>query len=264
MKGLEKEFSEPGGNRWDNIIPKVESRPGENLNFLELKERAEIIRELAMRVAPWWEERMGNRADPLGGKQHYSRQLADFVTFIGQQKDLLDILLEDAKNQSKYVERPMIKLLDGNDIFPTVSFEGYGDHWSNPIKTPDVWSLGWRTKVEQLEGTEIHDHFDSEAGVYVYKGRVLETVYKFDKNEWIELPARLKVQKSVRELTEEEALPIGAPYIHLVEAHPEEPASFTIHGYFPALKGMNMFKLGEGELILEDSWRADEQYNPPK
>lgn len=263
MRGMRFEAA-PRQSRWHEITPKAERRPQvEKLNKAEFERRQELVRELVDRVAPWWEERMAQNADPSGKSKHGSlaRQIANFVAYIGTQRDLLDQIVADAMEGEKYLERPMIKLMDGNEIFPSVALEGWGEHWGEVplLNTPDVWSLGWRTKGEQLEGTEIHDHFDSEAGVHVYRGRVEETVYTFPEKAWREGEKELPLKKAVRELKEGESVPIRAPYIHLVKAHPKEPASFTIHGYFPELSGMNMFEEKDGLLVLTDTWRADEE-----
>ena len=48
---------------------------------------------------------------------------------------------------------------------------------------PDIWLLGWRRRDGVSEGTDIHDHCDSEAGIYVLRGAVNEEIYAFDPRD---------------------------------------------------------------------------------
>jgi len=87
-----------------------------------------------------------------------------------------------------------------------------------------VWAIEWDNN-----GTEIHDHVNSQAGIHVLRGEALEE--RFLPPSPIPLKRILKEGQSVG-LS-------GLPYVHRISGN----KSITIHIYSPPLKEMTKYQL---------------------
>jgi len=131
----------------------------------------------------------------------------------------LRMITEDFDNKAVYPERPMIQLSGQNEGEPT------------------TWLLGWRAG----EATPIHDHGDSQAGIYVFEGAISEHIY-VPHVELEHIGDESPYRMVVRELLEGSTVRITSPYVHLFtktcEGHDCVHAT-TIHCYWPRLMMMN-------------------------
>lgn len=125
---------------------------------------------------------------------------------------------------------------------------------------PTVWALGWGNG----EGTDIHDHAESSAGIHVLRGSVTEKVYLAPKNtDYIgdsKKEAGIDVREHEHDVGSGSTMTIPAPYIHEVSGHMPDfnSKAITVHAYYPPLKSMNYFtKDAKGNLHHDGDWDED-------
>ncbi|MBI4433365.1 hypothetical protein HY632_01185 [Candidatus Uhrbacteria bacterium] len=149
-------------------------------------------------------------------------------------------MTKDFPDREKYPALPAVKLLEGCDG-----------------KYPDIWMLGWRGEEGEVDGTDIHDHMDSEVAILVHEGDVQEEVLAFDAEEWKQGAASMSFHRAERTLKEGSLLTIGAPYLHLVRGRPGQRLAVTIHGYYPPLDAMQWFEIRGGQLVKGGEWHEN-------
>src|SRR3989344_4485170 len=109
----------------------------------ERQEREKIISEIEVFCRQWIEE---NVVD----EEITKKTLGQMMEFLGENPEsgkLIEKITRTFDNRERFIERPAIKMLGGEN-------------------EPVIWLLGWRNG----EGTPIHDHGNSEAGVHILKG----------------------------------------------------------------------------------------------
>ena len=184
------------------------------------------------------------------------------VTFRGRHAaaDLMDAL---SKNYGKELE-DLIDNIDPSQR-PTVLL-----HKGDEAKgVPTTWLLGW----SEQQGTDIHDHLDSEVGIHVLRGVVTERVYscprgctapretaKNAKEEGI------PVNEHERDLRAGSSIGLKAPYVHEVfgTAKDAKKRDITVHGYYPPLDTMTYYKYdsAKGRLIYDGEWTEGVEPSP--
>lgn len=98
--------------------------------------------------------------------------------------------------------------------------------------------IGWMPGQESF----IHDHYGSNGAVKVFEGSVTETRYSFDEDHLLRVD-------SVSEASPGGILGVGDPEIHkLNNTSADSEKAVTIHVYAPPLVGLNVYKLGSGEV----------------
>jgi hypothetical protein len=106
-----------------------------------------------------------------------------------------------------------------------------------------VWLLAWPL---EHPGTEIHDHGNSRAAVYVVSGSVKETVYTRQGNPHL------------RNLPEGRFVSLPATWIHKFEdQHDTGRMALTLHFYSPPLARMDFYVEQDGSLTPTGQWRRD-------
>ena len=220
-------------------LPPTEKEPavkkGVGLTPEELIERDGIIKTIDEIVKNWVKETTSEE------EGFNTDKMAKLVKHLGiEYGNLLDSIIDKFSDPTKYPDRPGVKIVEGN------------------TQTPDIWLLGWREKDKDIEMTDIHDHLNSEAAVYVYKGNVHEIIYAIDKEQWYKDNSELDFQIAARGLMQESTITIEAPYIHLVCGKPDQQCGVTIHAYYPPLKEMNFFEEKDGKLVKTGHWKEDD------
>lgn len=160
--------------------------------------------------------------------------LVGLARFIGTNfRSVLDEIAAPCFSQRKlFVQIPAIKLY---------GCDGVGDF------VPDVWMMVWRKGIDQPEGTDIHDHGNSHAGIYLVRGAVSEYVYRVDREEWMNGrdPLRITGIES-RHMKEGDTLRIFAPYIHrMMVDHATEGYGIHAYGDPPLDSQISYVKTGE-------------------
>ena len=171
----------------------------------------------------------------LNGAEPTRNDLSSMARYLGaEHADKVNAIIKDFDDYSKYPERPAVRL--------TVGGQG----------VPDVWLLGWRENEKGLEATPIHDHGNSEAGVYVHKGAVNERIFAINKAEVGQ--GEIEFREVDRGL-DGSAITINAPYLHDIGAQKGAGTSVTIHAYYPPLNEMNFYEIKGSKLIKSGSWK---------
>lgn len=138
-----------------------------------------------------------------------------------------------------------------------------GDH---KMAVPTVWLLGWST----FEGTDIHDHKTSCAGISVVRGEVSDKLYLTMPGADFVATAQqdegLFALSSERGLREGSTITVPSPYIHEMFGHSriKEQKDITVHAYWPPLESMNYFKRVDGKedkLFYAGTWNVDGEYD---
>lgn len=207
-----------------------------------MQERDRIIKELTDIVDEWIEKNIPKHENIT------TRRLGKLVRYLGvEHKAEIDKIVSMYSDHKTCPVRPSIRI--GNGVEDGI----------DGLRRPDIWLLLWRCPV--LEGarspeeTDIHDHLDSEVGVYVHKGEIEEEVYVFDRNKWKNGEERLRFQTVTRELGEGSTMSIPAPYVHLVRGVSDQDLSVSIHAYYPPLDEMNLFEKRGDELVRVGHWK---------
>jgi hypothetical protein len=98
-----------------------------------------------------------------------------------------------------------------------------------------VWAIEWEDN-----GTEIHDHLDSQVGIHVLRGNITE--------EHFEPPSAFS---SPRVLSEGKSVGLdGTPYVHRISG----TKGISIHIYSPPLKEMTYYEIENAELAPKGRW----------
>lgn len=195
----------------------------------EIEDRNECISEIKDIVDAWIR---------LTGVTNWQQwDLSSLVRYLGQHcTNTIDRLLTVCYDRNKYLDRPCVLIYNGCGQTPM----------------PDIWLLVWRKGNEGPEGTDIHDHNDSEVGIYVYKGAVREKIHVFKIRDYKLVKTFngvLPFRQVERWAKEGSSLTIGSPYIHTVEGCPAIDMSVTIHAYYPPLDEMVLFR-EEGNVLV--------------
>jgi phage gp29-like protein len=174
-------------------------------------------------------------------------KLMELSKYLGTQyKDEVDAITRDFNDSSKYSVRPVVHLGGGPG-------------------TPDIYILGWRERTAldmnsgipaaMIEGTQIHDHGPSEAGIYIHKGNIDEHIYAFAPSEFG--GNELHYHTVDRSLGQGSSVAIQSPYIHDFFAPPTDSGlSVSIHSYYPPLKDMSYYKpAAKGLLTKVGHWK---------
>ncbi len=103
-------------------------------------------------------------------------------------------------------------------------------------------------------GTEVHDHGDSKACVYVVDGTIKETVYNTHGKTAVNL------------LEKEQVLELDVPYIHKFECADDcKERAFSLHLYSPPLEFIQFYKRDGEQLAMprevSGQWKYEEE-NP--
>lgn len=207
----------------------------ENLGPEESQERQANLEKITESINAWIKEHIPE------GETLTRERLGNLVKFLSNERRAeIDEIIKLCPDRAKYVDRPAIKLYDGE--------QG---------RSPDIWLLGWRDIPEEQEAeqTSIHDHVDSEAAFHVFRGGINETVFAINKGEYGENNSSLNFQLSERGFQEGSTATIGAPYIHIVSGIPNQELAVTIHAYYPPLEEMNFYEIKGDKLIKTGSWQ---------
>jgi cysteine dioxygenase type I len=182
----------------------------------------ELVEFLHSHIAEWCDSNTIHEKWP----RKSCAELAQWVAKVGGAA--LKLITSDFDNKALYPDRPMIQL------------SGFED------KEPTTWLLGWRAG----EATPIHDHGDSQAGIFVFEGAVSEHIY-VPMSELDNIGDESPYRMVVRELLEGSTVRITSPYIHLFqktcEGHDCVHAT-TIHCYYPRLQMMNYLTVNGDEM----------------
>lgn len=198
-----------------------------NLTDEELKTRQKHIDALSSAASDWLAKNTDGTPD--------MKELAKLSRYLGEKhKDDVDAIVNVFEDRKKYINRPSVhvKVKDG----------------------PDIYLLGWRDTKSDIEGTEIHDHGPTQAGVYVHKGTVVERIFGVRKADWKNENA-IPFKAVDRDLKQGGAISVTAPYIHEVYDKSDDQLGVTIHSYYPPLKHMNFYKVKGNNLIKSGTWK---------
>lgn len=129
--------------------------------------------------------------------------------------------------------------------------DGYGD------MIPDVWLMVWRHSP--LEGTTIHDHAISAAGIYMVKGEVTELRYDLADNEaWWAHNDPLAIRNIAKtRLYPGDTVRVQVPYIHRMIDHHIDGCS--VHSYYPPLDSQSSYLHVGDSLYKGDTWAEDQK-----
>lgn len=110
---------------------------------------------------------------------------------------------------------------------------------------PTLWLLGWT----ESHGTEIHDHAESQVGLTILRGRIVENIYDLSGK-----------RTNSRILNAREAIAAGTPYIHEVHgtAKSLELPDVSLHAYWPPLRTQTLFKPEGSTIVQSGCWHDDE------
>lgn len=205
----------------------LKNNPNENLSQAELKDRNEIRERLTGVAKEWLSKQEGDIDRKRLGL--LSRYLSD------NHADDLEAISKYFTDTDKYVGRCTVHLVVGDD------------------KTPDVWLLGWRDGRQ--EGTEVHDHGPSEAGVYVHAGNVAEEIFAIDRADAGKDVMDYRAVE--RGLGQGSTAHIAAPYIHEIHNDNDNELSVTVHAYYPPLDKMTFYNQQGGKLVRKGEWNED-------
>ena len=207
-----------------------EGSPG-SLTPEEMKDRNKVIHFLEDLGRDWMDHR-------TGGDPPTRQDLSDLGRYLGEKYgQYVDVLVKDFDDYQKYPERPAVHLVIGEK------------------NVPDVWLLGWRESRLGLEATPIHDHGQSEAGIYVHKGAVNERIFAIDKKEFGK--NTIEFREVDRGLDAKSAVSINAPYLHDIGAQKGAGTSVTIHSYYPPLNDMGFYEVQGSKLVKSGTWKED-------
>jgi hypothetical protein len=132
-----------------------------------------------------------------------SRRLGEIVKKLGEASAMIDAVAREGRS---------MKISDGYD------------------NAPDIWLMNY---VRPGAGGErIHDHGNSSAAIYVYRGEIAETIYAFDKADY-QSGETFGVTSAGREAGQGSTIMIGAPYIHRLTA---KATAITLNAYYPPLR----------------------------
>lgn len=128
---------------------------------------------------------------------------------------------------------------------------------------PTVWALGWGKET----GTDIHDHVDSEVGITVARGIVIDRAFipadRANIRHESQEEGGMDVRLNERHLRAGSTISIPSPYIHEVFGLSDEGdgRDVTVHAYWPPLVKMTYFKKSEkGTLLYDGEW---DENGPP-
>lgn len=205
----------------------------DRLNETERKERMQLMQKVEGAAKDWV------RAKRASGSEIGRKELAELSRHLGEnQRESLDAIISRFDDRKTYEQRPMVHLSIGDKDMP------------------DVWLLGWRQGEKEVEGTPIHDHGASEAGVYVYKGTVQEHIYAIDKEQIGKgIGSSVDFKSVERGFDEKSTAMINAPYIHdIYDQNDDNSLSVTVHSYFPALRQMRFYEVKGDKLVQVGEW----------
>jgi hypothetical protein len=196
----------------------------------------QIRQEMKPAIDRWIRENSSKR--PEWGVEN----LVALARFIGTNfRPTLDKIVEPCFSQRKlFAQIPAIKLY---------GCDGVGDF------VPDVWMMVWRKGVDQPEGTDIHDHGNSHAGIYLVKGAVSEYVYRVNREEWLDGKDPLRITGiESRHMKAGDTLRIFAPYIHrMLVDHATEGYGVHAYGDPPLDSQISYVKVGD-MLHRSETW----------
>lgn len=217
----------------------------EQLTKAELAVRDRNINEVRNFVANWINRTLHQSGTPKSQKlrTYEHKMTAPLVRALSlEMAPVLGNITRLFADREKYRNRPMIRLNVGA-----------------VDKGPDIWLLGWRDLENAPEKTEVHDHDYAEAEIFVYRGAVEETVWRFDPKEWVRMKD-LPEGTLMHAPTTKRLLGIGTmtkivtPYIHTIGAAKGHPLAITIHGYYTPLTRMNIFSVRDRMLAKTNIW----------
>lgn len=139
----------------------------------------------------------------------------------------------DFNDRKKYPGRPMLTLHKGE---------------------PSVYLLGWR----QGDFTDIHDHGESEVGLYVLEGVVTEDIYVPGQSAGKKRNLSLAMSRFARE---GDMITCPKQYIHRMGNLLPECAA-TLHVYGPVLSEMNLYEVVDDILSQKGCWGCHQDNAP--
>ena len=206
---------------------------GEQLSPAEKAERAKLVAQVENAAKEWVAEKRA------GGGTFGRKELAELSRHLGEtQGEAIDAMINKFSDPKNYHERPMVHLCIGDE------------------QNPDIWLLGWRESSKEIEGTPIHDHGDSEAGIYVHRGSVTEHIYAIDKSQVGKgIGSEVDFRQVERGFDHKSTATINAPYIHdIYDAEGGSNLSVTIHSYYPPLRHMRFYEVKGDKLVQTGEW----------
>ena len=206
---------------------------GEQLSPAEKAERAKLVAQVENAAKEWVAEKRA------GGGTFGRKELAELSRHLGEtQGEAIDAMISKFSDPKNYHERPMVHLCIGDE------------------QNPDIWLLGWRENMKEIEGTPIHDHGDSEAGIYVHRGSVTEHIYAIDKSQVGKgIGSEVDFRQVERGFDHKSTATINAPYIHdIYDAEGGSNLSVTIHSYYPPLRHMRFYEVKGDKLVQTGEW----------
>ncbi|GEM_PF-5141764 len=242
MSSKVEQFNQPSHQKKDTEVflhlperAPSEDTSVEHLTSEEVKEREEIVARIRQSIHIWIAEHIPD------GETFNTRRLSALIKYIGtDHAEDVNRITELFRNQEKYVSRPCVTLLKGEKgLFP------------------DIELLGWRGAEggDITEKTEVHDHMDSQAAIFVHEGMIREKIFAFNQDDWKEGKPHLEYQEVRRELSQGSTVGIAAPYIHEVFGIHDQPLAVTIHAYYPPLDEMNFYKISGQKLVKVRHWK---------
>lgn len=206
-----------------------------NLTADEMTERQKHIDFLGKASSVWLRKNVPSGKPDMKDLAMLSKHLGQKY---GHRVDAITKLMED---RTKYLNRPAVFV---------------------PIPNgPSLYILGWRDRPADIEGTEIHDHASSQAGVYVHKGVVTERLFGVSKEQFG--GEQLDFKAIDRDLYQGGTISVIAPYVHEVYDKSDQNFSVTIHSYYPPLKEMSFYRVKGDKLLKSGHWKEDDPANAP-
>lgn len=221
--------SEFGNDFYENLPPDIQLQ------------RANTIQVIRASIEEWFDAFVLQQAFDLSA-------LGELVKyFVTKYQNELDDIVNYFGRREWYLNPPSICLSEGE-------------------RYPTIWIAGWRQQLKP-ERTSIHDHFNSEAVVYGFKGVTQNIEYKFDHDlwqayfdkspqKWKQDDFNLPFTKKMKQINEGDFIFVPAPYIHRLGHILEPDFGATIHSYYPPLKEMNYYQEDfDSQKLYKSSYR---------